>query len=63
VNLTRWRDDILRITGISLIIYEAIFREGPERPSLLILYAGMVGLPAFLKVDGEKKEPREGGGL
>ena len=50
-----WRNGTLFVVGLLLIIHEAIIREGPERPALLILYAGMVGLPAFLKAD-EKRE-------
>lgn len=46
-----WRDVILFFTGIGLIVNEAVLREGPERPTLLVLYAGMVGLPAFLRRD------------
>lgn len=46
-----WRDVILFLTGLGLIVYEAVLREGPERPTLLVLYAGMVGLPAFLRRD------------
>jgi hypothetical protein len=46
-----WRDTVLFLTGIALIINEAVIRSGPERPTLLVLYAGMVGLPAFLRID------------
>ena len=46
-----WRDVILFLTGLGLIVNEAVLREGPERPTLLVLYAGMVGLPAFLRRD------------
>lgn len=42
---------ILFFTGLGLIIYEAVLREGPERPTLLVLYAGLVGLPSFLRRD------------
>jgi hypothetical protein len=62
-----WRDTVLFLTGISLIIYEAVIRSGPERPSLLILYGGMVGLPAILRVDEkrsstpDKPEPERDG--
>lgn len=42
---------ILFVTGMGLIVNEAVLREGPERPTLLVLYAGMVGLPAFLRRD------------
>jgi hypothetical protein len=49
-----WRDTVLFLTGIGLIINEAVLRSGPERPSLLILYGGMVGLPAILRVDEKR---------
>lgn len=43
-----WRDALLFLAGLALIIFEAAIREGAERPTFLLLYAGMVGLPAFL---------------
>jgi hypothetical protein len=46
-----WRDTLLFLTGLALIINEAVLRDGTERPTLLVLYAGMVGLPAFLRID------------
>jgi hypothetical protein len=46
-----WRDSILFLTGLSLIIFEAVVRTGPERYGLLMLYAGMVGLPLVLRGD------------
>ena len=57
---TGWRDGALFLTGLGLIVHEAILRTGPERPTLLLLYAGMVGLPAFLRTDEKNAaEPRE----
>lgn len=53
--VTVWRDGVLFATGISLIVYEAVLREGAERPTLLLLYAAMVGLPAFLGRDDDNK--------
>lgn len=53
-----WRDVALFLTGLSLIVYEAVLREGPERPTLLVLYAGMVGLPAFLRSDEKRNDSR-----
>lgn len=47
------RDGILFVTGIVGIIYETA-REGAERPTLLLLFAGMVGLPAFLQLDSQR---------
>lgn len=51
----------LFLTGLGLIVFEAVIRDGAERPTLLVLYAGMVGLPAFLRVDEkrDRSEPRE----
>lgn len=57
-----WRDAVLFLTGIGLIVHEATIRTGPERPTLLLLYAGMVGLPAFLRADEKRQDqpqPRE----
>jgi hypothetical protein len=59
--MSKWpliRDIILFFTGLGLIVAEA-FRHGTERPTLLLLYAAMVGLPAFLQKD-EKQD--KGGG-
>jgi hypothetical protein len=53
-----WRDAALFLTGLGLIVYEAVVRTGPERPTLLLLYAGMVGLPAFLRAD-ERRVPQD----
>lgn len=54
-SLAGWRDATLFLTGLALIIYEAVFHDGPERWGLLMLYAGMVGSPVFLSLD-EKRQ-------
>lgn len=63
---TAWpliRDIAIVTTALLLIVFEAVFREGPERPTLLLLYTGMLGLPAFLRADqkrssnGQPSEP------
>lgn len=56
------RDIAIVATALLLIIFEAVFRDGPERPTLLLLYTGMLGLPAFLRADqrrsnGQPSEP------
>lgn len=56
-----WRDVTLFLTGIGLIVHEAVLREGPERPTLLVLYAGMVGLPVFLRGDEKERQTEEPG--
>jgi hypothetical protein len=46
-----WRDATLFLAGLGLAINEVVIRTGPERPTVLLLIAGMMGLPAFLKAD------------
>lgn len=59
VSLAGWRDTVLFLTGIGLIIYEAVLRTGPERYGLLVLYSGMVGLPALLRMDENRASKRD----
>ena len=51
---SRWpkitRDTILFTAGVLGAANEAIFRDS-ERPALLMLFAGMMGLPVFLRKD------------
>lgn len=54
-NIHLKRKSILFVLGLLGIANEAQ-RNGTERPTLLILYAGMVGLPAFLKADEKIQE-------
>lgn len=44
------RDGILFVTGLAGIIYETVINHG-DNPTLLILFAAMCGLPAFLHAD------------
>lgn len=50
----RWprvtRDTALFLTGLGLVIREAVF-ENADRPYLLMIFAGMMGLPVFLRRD------------
>jgi hypothetical protein len=50
-SFAHWRDATLFFTGLGLAIYEVVIRSGTERPTVLLLIAGMMGLPAFLKAD------------
>lgn len=50
VNITR--DAILFITGLVGVLHETIAYNG-ERPSLLVLFAGMMGLPLYLRKNGK----------
>lgn len=49
------RDSILFIAGLAGVAYETLVGQG-ERPTLLLLFAAMIGLPAFLRGD-EKHQP------
>ena len=48
--LTRWRGRILFFTGLTGVVFETVGTAygKPADPSLLVLFAGMMGLPAFL---------------
>jgi hypothetical protein len=52
------RDVVLFVSGLALIINEAT-RSGPERPYLLMLFAGMIGLPVFLRTDERRQQQRD----
>lgn len=49
------RDLVLFAIGVLLIINEAVIRSEPPRESLLVLYGGMVGLPAILRADAIRR--------
>lgn len=44
------RDAVLFGFGLAGIFYETVF-DNADRPTLLILFGAMVGLPAFLRLD------------
>lgn len=47
------RDGVLFVAGLAGVAYETIVTGG-DRPTLLLLFAAMMGLPAFLQRDEEK---------
>lgn len=52
--MTRWllvRDILLFLLGAAGLAHEVIVTDG-ERPWLLMLLGGLLGLPAFLRLDG-----------
>lgn len=64
IRLTR--DGLLFVVGLAGIIHEMLFST-TQRSDLLVLFAAMVGLPAFLRTDEARKksskpdgEPGEG---
>lgn len=54
------RDGVLFVVGLAGIAHETVVMNA-ERPSLLVLFAGMVGLPAFIRKDerGKTEDTKE----
>lgn len=48
------RDMVLCAAGLLGIAHQALV-EHVDRPSLLMVYAGMIGLPAFLRLDERRR--------
>jgi hypothetical protein len=55
-NWQATRDIILFFGGLAGVFNETVLNT-TERPTLLILFAAMMGLPAFLRNDREPPEP------
>jgi hypothetical protein len=56
VSFRQVRDPLLFLTGLGLTVHEAVFYSGPERVGLMFLFAGMMGLPAFLRADERRAD-------
>lgn len=54
-TLRRARSASLFLGGLAGIAYETLAQDA-ERPTLLILFAAMVGLPAFINADERRKK-------
>lgn len=52
------RDFVLFVGGLAGVIHETVISRGSERPALLVVFAGMMGLPYFIRFD----EKSRGGG-
>jgi len=61
-NLNRRLDSawphIVRYTGLAIVLYETVF-ERVDRPSLLLLAAGMIGLKNVLDLNKAVKENKD----
>jgi hypothetical protein len=58
--MTRWpliRDILLFFGGLAGVTYETVSSQ-IDRPTLLLLFAAMMGLPAFLRSDESKKDDK-----
>lgn len=56
--MRRWtlaRDVLLFSAGLAGVIHETVVVRA-ERPTLLLLFAAMLGLPAFIRADGRGKD-------
>jgi hypothetical protein len=49
------RDGVLFLAGLLGVLHETAFVD-QERPTLLLLFAAMMGLPAFLRADEARKQ-------
>lgn len=59
-TLRALRSGILFVVGIVGIAYETLVDNG-EKPTLLLLFAAMIGLPAFLSVDDRRRKNGKNG--
>jgi hypothetical protein len=55
-NWQNYRDVILFFGGLAGVFNETVLTS-TERPTLLILFAAMMGLPAFLRSDDKNQGP------
>jgi hypothetical protein len=56
LNLPRiGRDSVLFFSGLAGVFHETVIAAA-ERPTLLFLFATMIGLPAFLRADEKRDE-------
>lgn len=55
-NLKRLRSISLFLVGLGGVVYEVTV-DGTDRPTLLVLLAAMMGLPAFLGTDEKRRRP------
>lgn len=46
------RDSILFFAGLAGVIHQTLI--GPVEPTLLLLFAGMMGLPAVIRADEKR---------
>ena len=43
--------------GFGLFVWEAVFRAGAERPTLIAAYFALMGLPFVLRADEKRQLP------
>lgn len=59
--MPRWknvRDIVLFVAGLAGVFHETVM-AATERPTLLLMFAAMMGLPAFLRTDEKDRDEEE----
>ena len=56
--MTIARDSVLFIVGLLGVAHETLISKA-DRPTLLLLFAAMVGLPAFISSDAKREKDAE----
>jgi uncharacterized membrane protein YobD (UPF0266 family) len=51
------RDTVIFTLGVLVIVYETVF-DHADKPTLIVLAAAMIGLPAFLHQDEAARKPK-----
>lgn len=59
---TRTRDFVLFVGGFAGVIYETLV-EQVDRPALLAVFGGMLGLPVFLRRDEREQQDEDQPGI
>lgn len=55
------RDALLFLGGLAGVLHETVVADRP-RESLLVMFAAMMGLPAFLRADERRDDEKKNGG-
>lgn len=55
LRLRLTRDTVIFLTGLGGIVHETVISYS-ERPTLILLFGSMIGLPAFLRRDESRKK-------
>lgn len=50
-----WLRYTIVITGLVLVVYEAVFYRGEPRYWLLVVYTGMIGIPSLFGLDVRRR--------
>lgn len=51
---------MVRFLGVGIAVYETVFEQA-DRPALLMLAAGCIGLPSIIQLDRSRRDESGGG--